>query len=47
MLEAQAYRIDEREFWSMKPMLLPGDAGAMADGAILSERPRVAAVIRR
>jgi phenylpropionate dioxygenase-like ring-hydroxylating dioxygenase large terminal subunit len=29
MLEAQARRIGEREFWSMKPMLLPGDAGAV------------------
>jgi hypothetical protein len=29
MLEAQARRIGEREFWSMKPMLPPGDAGAV------------------
>ena len=29
MLEAQQRRIGAAEFWSLKPVLLPGDAGAV------------------
>lgn len=45
MLEAQQNRIGTKEFWSMKPVLLPGDAGAVRvrrklDALIAAERER-------
>jgi phenylpropionate dioxygenase-like ring-hydroxylating dioxygenase large terminal subunit len=48
MLEAQQRRIGDAEFWSLKPVLLAGDAGAVRarrklDALIAAEATRVAA----
>jgi vanillate O-demethylase monooxygenase subunit len=43
MLEAQQQRMGEAEFWSLKPVLLPGDAGAVRVrrklGALIEGQP--------